>query len=307
MFLDVYRFNFEWDILEWFNSIDSKFLDYFFYVIAQIGGSIGILILMTIVYWCINKEKGIKVAFISIVSINLNGVLKGLILALRPFQYPGKSYLDRFAGTSLDASATGTSFPSGHSQNSGTLYSSIIRYFKKNWVIICSILMLIIVPISRLYLGVHFPGDVIVGVGIGIITTIIFGTLIDKFYHKKVLLFIITTLCFIPFLFFKNMGKDFYKGMGILIGCLLGLILEEKYVNFEVAKNKKINILRYLVGICVMLFVYLGIHVINHLNFIEQYHWLLMTSNLVTHTFLAIIAIVVVPYLFKKIPFLKDR
>ena len=77
MFLEIHRFNFEWSILEWFNNIDSKILDYFFYLIAQIGGSLGILVLMTIIYWCINKEKGIKVAFISIIGINLNGILKG--------------------------------------------------------------------------------------------------------------------------------------------------------------------------------------------------------------------------------------
>ena len=150
MFLEVYRFNFEWTILEWINKIDSKLLDYFFYFIAQIGGSLGILIIMTFIYWCINKEKGVKVAFIGVVGINLNGILKGLFLAKRPFQYQDKAHLDRLAGTSLDSVATGTSFPSGHSQNSGTLYSSLIRYFKKNWVLIISIFMLIIVPFSIL-------------------------------------------------------------------------------------------------------------------------------------------------------------
>ena len=85
--------------------------------------------------------------------------------------------------------------------------------------------MLIIVPISRLYLGVHFPGDVVTGVGLGIITAIVFGTLIDKFYDKKTWLFLICILCFLPFIFFKNMGKDFYKGMGIFIGCFFGLII----------------------------------------------------------------------------------
>lgn len=307
MFLEVYRFNFEWTILEWINKIDSKLLDYFFYFIAQIGGSLGILIIMTFIYWCINKEKGVKVAFIGVVGINLNGILKGLFLAKRPFQYQDKAHLDRLAGTSLDSVATGTSFPSGHSQNSGTLYSSLIRYFKKNWVLIISIFMLIIVPFSRLYLGVHFPGDVLVGVGLGIITTIIFGKLIDKFYNKKIWLFLICALCFIPFLFFKNMGKDFYKGMGILLGCLGGLVLEEKYINFEIAKNKKVNILRYFVGLLLMLLVYLGAHIINHLDFIEKYHWLLMTSNLITHAILAVVAIAIVPYLFNKLPFLKDR
>lgn len=307
MFFEIHRFNFEWSILEWFNNIDSKILDYFFYLIAQIGGSLGILVLMTIIYWCINKEKGIKIAFISIVGINLNGILKGLILAKRPFQYVGKEYLDRFAGTSLDAGATGTSFPSGHSQNSGTLYSSVIRYFKKNWVLIVSLFMLVIVPISRLYLGVHFPGDVVTGVGLGIISAIGFGTLIDKFYNKKTKLFLICILCFLPFLFFKNMGKDFYKGMGIFMGCFCGLLLEEKFLNFEIAKNKKINVLRYLTGLIVMLICYLIIHVINHLEFVEQFNWLLKTSNLITHFALAIVAIFFVPFLFKKIPFLKDR
>ncbi len=307
MILEIHRFNFEWTILEWLNQIDSKLLDYFFYFIAQIGGSLGILVLMTIIYWCINKEKGIKIAFIGIVGINLNGILKGLFLAKRPFQYPNKSHLDRLAGTKLDSVATGTSFPSGHSQNSGTLYSSLIRYFKKNWVLIISVFMLVIVPISRLYLGVHFPGDVVTGVGLGIITSIVFGTLIDKFYNKKIWLFLICALCFIPFLFFKDMGKDFYKGMGILGGALCGLVLEEKYVNFEIAKNKKINLLRYFIGLIVMGILYLVIHIINHLEFIEQYSWLLKTSNLVTHFGLAIVAIYLIPLLFKKLPFLKDR
>lgn len=307
MFLEIHRFSFEWKILEWFNKIDSSILDYFFYIIAQIGGSVGILILMTLIYWCINKEKGIKLAYICILGINLNGVLKGLILAKRPFQYDGYEHLRKLEGTSLSDGASGTSFPSGHSQNSATLYSSILRYIKKNWVIICCIVMMIIVPLSRLYLGVHFPGDVIVGVGLGIISTLIFGTLIDKFYHKKYVVFIITTLCFIPFLFFPNMGKDFYKGMGILFGCLLGLFLEEKYVNFAIAKSKKVNVLRYLFGLLLMIIIYLGAHVINHLDFILANQFLLRTSNLVTHAALALLAIVLVPYLFTKIPFLKDR
>lgn len=307
MFLEIKRFNFEWVILEWLNKISSPILDYLFYLISVIGGSVGILIIMTIAYWCINKEKGIKIAYICILGINLNGILKGLFLAKRPFQYEGKEYLDRFAGSSLDAGATGTSFPSGHSQNSGTLYSSIIRYFKRNWIIIISLFMLFIVPLSRLYLGVHFPIDVITGVGLGIISTIIFGTLIERFYQKKFIVFFVTTVILVPFLFFPNMGKDFYKGMGILFGCLAGLYIEEKYINFEIAGSKKVNIIRYLFGVCVCGAFYCGVHFINHLNFVLNNPFLYKITNLLTHGGLAFVAIAVIPYLFKKIPFLRSR
>ncbi len=307
MFLEIFRFNFEWNILEWLNKCDLTIIDYFFYFISQLGGSIGILILMTIIYWCINKEKGVKVGYISVLGINLNGIFKSLFLAKRPFQYLGKEHLRKLEGSSLSDGASGTSFPSGHSQNTATLYSSIVRYFKKNWVIIISVLMMILVPLSRVYLGVHFPGDVVVGTTLGIITTIIFGFIIDKFYHKKFLVFIITASCLSPFLFLPNMGKDFYKGMGILCGFILGIYLEEKYVNFEVANGVKINIIRYLFGGAVMLITYLGAHLINHLDVVLENEFLLRTSNLITHCIIAVVAIYFVPYLFKKIPFLKGN
>ena len=75
------------------------------------------------------------------------------------------------------------------------------------------------------------------------------------------------------------MSKDFYKGMGVMCGCILGVFLEEKYVKFDIAKSRKTNILRYIFGIIVMLVIYLGVHVINHLDFIENIYWLLYLFN----------------------------
>ena len=74
-----------------------------------------------------------------------------------------------------------------------------------------------------------------------------------------------------------------------------------------ITSNKKINLLRYFIGLIVLGSLYSVIHIINHLEFIEQYSWLLKTSNLVTHFGLAIVAIYLVPLLFKKLPFLKDK
>lgn len=309
MFLDVYRFSFEWEILDWFNKIDNPVFYYFFNLISQFGGSVVVLIIMTIVYWCINKEKGVKIAFISTFTILLNGILKGFVSAKRPFQYENKEYLEQSKNYSfLSDGASGTSFPSGHSQNSVALFSAIIKFFKeKKWVVISSTILAILIPISRLYLGVHFPGDVLVGSLLGLITAIVGGWIIDKFYHKRYMIFIITAIIFIPFLFIPSMTKNIFKGMGILLGCLIGLFLEEKYVNFEIAKAKKVNVIRYIFGIAVTGIIYLGTHVINHLDVVLNNDILLKLSNLFTHAVIALVAIAFVPYLFKKIPFLKDK
>ena len=314
MFIDIHRFNFEWEIMEWFYKIGTKFGDFFFFFVSEFGASIGILAIITMIYWCINKEKGEKIAFISFVGMNLNSLLKGCFIARRPFQYSNKEYLRKLDGSILSDGASGTSFPSGHSQGSGTLYTTIFQYFKKKWVRILTICFIVLIPVSRLYLGVHFPIDVIVGSIIGILISIVFSKIINKYYKNKYIVYIISVSILIPFLFFSNKGnidlqgmsKDFYKGMGVMCGCILGVFLEEKYVKFDIAKSRKTNILRYIFGIIVMLVIYLGVHVINHLDFIENIYWLLYLSNFITHAVIAVSAISFVPYLFTKIPFLKE-
>ena len=53
-------FGFEMKIMEWFYQIGNKFLDVFFWLISQLGGSIVIILFMSITYWIINKNNGKK-------------------------------------------------------------------------------------------------------------------------------------------------------------------------------------------------------------------------------------------------------
>ncbi len=304
---DVYRFSFEWNILEWFYKIGNTFFDYFFYFISEFGSSIIILLLVTIIYWCINKEKGRHIAFICFFTICINNSLKGLFNAKRPFQYEGKEHLRKLADSSLSDGASGTSFPSGHSQNSASIYSSLFVNFKHKGVRVFAVCLIILVPISRLYLGVHFPGDVVVGLILGIAATLLLTFLLNKFPKKEFLICLILIIFVFPAIFIPNIAKDFFKGYGLMIGLLGGSWLEKKYVNFEIAKSLKTNILRYLVGIVIIGGLYGIIHVINHLEAIEMYNWSLFISNFLTHGLLAFTAIAIVPILFNKISFLKEK
>lgn len=304
---DVYRFPFEWDILEWFYQIGNQFFNYFFYFISEFGSSIIILLVVTIIYWCINKEKGRQIAFICFFTISFNNVLKGFFDAKRPFEYDGKKHLRKLENSSLNDGASGTSFPSGHSQNSSCIYSSLFLNFKNKIIRISSVCLMILIPISRLYLGVHFPGDVVTGVIFGIAATLILSSIFNKFKEQERLIYLILTIMFIPALFIPNIAKDFFKGYGLMLGLLCGYKFEHKYVNFKISSTFKTNILRYMIGIIIIGSLYGIFHMINHLEAIEMHKWSLFISNFLTHGLLAFVAIAIVPILYQKIPFLKDK
>ena len=56
-------------IMEWFYSIGNEFLNKLFYIITQFGGSIVLIGILGIIYWCIDKEKGEKIGFSILTSI----------------------------------------------------------------------------------------------------------------------------------------------------------------------------------------------------------------------------------------------
>src|SRR6185436_699755 len=62
---------------------------------------------------------------------------------------------------------TSFGFPSGHAQNAATAWIATAFYFKKRWIWTTAILLISLVGLSRVYLGVHFPTDVLGGWVIG--------------------------------------------------------------------------------------------------------------------------------------------
>lgn len=254
----MYRFNFEWQILDLFNKLSFPIITILNWALSFLGGGEAAFLIILIIYYCFDKEKGEKIAYITATSMLLNGLFKNLFLAKRPFEFKGKEYLratqNKDLPITLSDGATGTSFPSGHSQNAGVLYTSLMLNFKKKWIKIASIALLIIVPLTRLFLGVHFPGDVVIGLGLGILAALSLNFLYD-FIQKKnfplVYLYGITLVVFVPFLFinFHNPSAgDFFKCFGLFAGFLGGCLIEKKFINFTTNINYFERGMRLLIG-----------------------------------------------------------
>lgn len=282
IFLTGY-FPFEMQFMQWLYEIGNQFLDIFFWTISQVGGTIAIVVFMCITYWIIDKTKGKKITYAITLSMTFNNLLKMFFSAKRPFEYENYDHLRKLKDSKLSDSASGTSFPSGHSQNAGSSFLSLILYLKKKWLTVLSIILIILVPLSRLYLGVHFPRDVVVGLTIGLLTAFLSFKLLQK-VNNMGFIFLITAIIFIPFLFLKSTSHDYFRSFGLLLGAGAGILFEEKVVNFSTDNlSTKNKLLRLLIGFPIIGIVYVGIGLIpgfKDINLLVVVHHLLVSLTL---------------------------
>lgn len=153
-------------------SMRNDMLTIIFKAMTNLGGAYCLIIIAILCAIFIkNKKIAFAIPINLILSTMLNLVLKNIVERPRPIGY---RLIDE----------TGYSFPSGHSMISSAFYGLIIYFIWKNVknaklkYISCILLALLIllIGISRIYLGVHYASDVIGGFTISIAYLIIFTT-----------------------------------------------------------------------------------------------------------------------------------
>lgn len=285
----------EWKILDFLDTWKNKFFDVLNYGISFFLGSLFLVVLFFIIYWIVDKEKGIIIGFTFISCTLCNNLIKGFVNRRRPFEYENKAYLRKLQNSRLSDDATGTSFPSGHSQNSAGLYTSLILTYPGKhyrWLHVFLAFIIFLIGFSRIYLGVHFPSDVVIGICLGILIAFIMVYLQNRLGKKRIYLYILCCILFLPCLFFENFGRDFVKSYGLLLGFTLGTILENKTVDFHCHVRPIQKMIRLVTGILLVGSAYLIYSVVPesiHNNF---YFTLCM------HFFIAFLGVYIVPLIF---------
>ncbi|MBN1536541.1 MAG: phosphatase PAP2 family protein [Anaerolineales bacterium] len=113
------------------------------------------LIIAPVVYWCISPGIGLRLGLFLMTSASLNDAFKVFLHAPRPY------WIDTRVKTHAVESSFG--IPSGHSMNSATLWGALAVSVRKQAVWMITIFLIFLIGLSRLYLGMHFPTDVLVG------------------------------------------------------------------------------------------------------------------------------------------------
>ena len=220
--------------------------------ISYLGDQYVIMIVIGFLYWCYDKKAGKSIALVLSLGFLINAISKNLVLRRRPYfdnesvkcLQPAES---EFAAN--DLLGQGFSFPSLHGTNITVTMGYLSYYIRKNWIYVLSILLILAVSLSRIILGVHYPTDLIGGILIGIAVLIIFYIIQSKIKNQNII-YLIFIIIGLAGLFFCT-SADYFRSLGILIGMIVGFIIEEHYVNFDNTKNIKRMIIRLIGGLLI--------------------------------------------------------
>ena len=275
----------ELEILRHIQSIANPFFDFLFQLITMCGEQIVLISIISIIYWALDKKFGEYIAYSVLTSVLLNNAVKDIFKMKRPIGEEG-------IRTLREKTATGYSFPSGHTQSSASFYGAMAIYLKKKAMYIIATIMIILIGFSRLYLGVHYPKDVIFGGILGVLTSLICYKLYNRF-ENKMLLYVITFIVFIPALTFAH-SADFIKGMGTYLGFVIGMYIEKKYVNFSIEGSTTVKVIRVLLGILILLVLQVGLKAIFPSETIFSF---------IRYALISFVGIGIYPMIFKKLKF----
>ena len=163
-----------------YNFLISKryyFLDTYFKTITKLGNTVPVLLIVIILLITLNKKDKILLGTSAVLSVVINTIVKNIVKRPRP------DHLRLIT-------QGGYSFPSGHAMISICVYGTLIYIINKNIknkllkTILTILLLIIIISIglSRIYVGVHYPSDILGGYLLSLTIIIININL----YHKYI-------------------------------------------------------------------------------------------------------------------------
>lgn len=213
--------------------------------------------LLGYLYWSHNKEWGKKVGVGFVTALTLGPMIKNVALRRRPYMdNPSiRCLIAPDQGSDLfDPAQMGFSLPSLHASDTISIFGGTAFCAKKRPFTIISIVIILLVGTSRVFMGVHYPTDVLAGWLLGAAVLFVMRRVQEKTQNYLLLAAVLGALM-LPGWFYCS-SNDFYTSYGILLGVLLGFAFEEKAVHFAPARGAAEKALRTAGGL--VLFLALG-------------------------------------------------
>lgn len=259
------------DFLYLLERIRMPGLNEFMLAVTELGGELPFLVIALIVFWCVDKRRGYYVLSVGFLGTLTNQFMKLWFRIPRPWVLdPEFTILEQ-----AREAASGYSFPSGHTQNAVGTFGALTVTTKRKWIRCVTLVLAVLVPFSRMYVGVHTPKDVLVAAGMAVIFLLVMHPVVFGKDGKYIpaMLAVMTVLaaaflCFVEFYCFpadidphnlESGIKNAYTLSGALAGLIIVYFVDEKYIRFDTKAIWWVQIIKVAVGLLAVLVVKSGL------------------------------------------------
>jgi len=243
------------DLDVWLQGLGSPALDAIFTALTFVGNIEFYLLLLPLVYWCFDKRTGVRLTLLFLASAYLCYVLKLALDTPRPFEVDPER-----VRAIVDTASPG--FPSAHAMVTTVVWGYLAtRFGGRFWI--AGVCVPLVAGVSRLYLGVHFPSDVLGGWLLGAIVVAAAAYLQDRSARALASLpgswlaamailapALLTLCCF---------STQTLKIASALAAAGLGLVFERRWVRFSEGGSRGARAARFALGVAVVLGAHLGL------------------------------------------------
>lgn len=272
-------FDFGLDVTRWLQTTYPQ-LEGFFFFISTLGLEEFYLAFFPLIYWSLDKRLGKHLGYLFLLALTFTELFKQLFRGPRPFWFD--SSLER----SLESSY---GIPSGHTLLTTVIYIFLAAWIRRRWMTLLAIFMVIAMPLSRIYLGVHFVHDALGGFLIGLLILggyVLWQRRLEAQFSKRILgqrlllavlvpVFIAIVYALVRFIigepnlsvlwaaFIPDAEMSSLRGIatatGTLLGFGIGAIFESSRIRFRADGAIWQRLLRYLLGMVVTLALWAGL------------------------------------------------
>lgn len=248
-------------------SIRVPWLDTVMAAITHLGEETVFMVAALFVFWCVSKRHGYYLLAIGFAGTVLNQFLKLLFRIPRPWVLDSNFTIVE----SARAQATGYSFPSGHTQNAIGTFGGIARFTRRKWVRIAAAVIAVLVPLSRMYLGVHTPLDVGVAAVIAVALVFALYPLMERSDSQHGVMGAVLAVMLAlaaGYLLFVSLYRfpadvdaanlasgveNAWKLLGATIGMLVGWWLDVRFIHFDTRAVWYVQLIKLVGGLALLL------------------------------------------------------
>ena len=264
------------EILYFLEKLRTPFGDAVFSGVTHLGEETLAIAVALFLYWCVSKKWGCYTLLVTFFSLYFNQAAKILCRVSRPWvAHPDFTIVE-----SARAQATGYSFPSGHTANVAATLGSWARFTKKKWLRVVFLVIIAAVSFSRLYLGVHYPTDVLFSLAVsalmifGLYRVYAEGEGISVRFRVSFLLAMALSILFIVFVQLHawpadiqqdnlfSARKNSWMMAGLCAGMIVGIYFDKNVIDFRVKAPWWAQILKTGIGLGLVVAVKGGLKLI---------------------------------------------